>query len=177
MRTKPVPTLVVFLATALAGTLTGCAQPAPPETVPTVAAAVPAPPFQVDSVPAGTAQVVVNGATGPTGPVQCDDDDGLLTLSIGDSSLGVTVILADGGDEDGAAAGDAPAVRSVTIGDVGGVALAYAFDVSVPGAARPAPTALRNEATWIITGAGSGTDSADPARIVDSSYRIAVACP
>lgn len=173
MRTKPVPTLVVFLATALAGTLTGCAQPAPPETLPTVASAVAAPPVQVDSVPAGTAQVVVNGATGPSGPVQCDDDDGLLTLSIGDSSLGVTVILTDGGDDDG----DTPAVRSVTIGDVGGVALAYAFDVSVPGAAGPAPTALRNDATWIVTGAGSGTDSADPARIVDSSYRIAVACP
>ena len=169
MRAKPVPTLFVILATAMAGILAGCAQPAPPQAAPTAASAAPPPPVQVDSVPAGTAQVVVNGAPGPTGPVQCDDDAGPLTISIGDSSLGVTVII----DEPGGP----PAVRSVTIGDVGGVALAYAFDVSVPGAAGPAPTALRNDATWIVTGAGSGTDSADPARIVDSSYRIAVACP
>ncbi|MGU3653141.1 lipoprotein LpqH [Mycolicibacterium sp. A43C] len=174
MRAKPVPTLFVILATAMAGTVSGCAQPTPPETVPTATSAAPPPPAQVDSVPAGTAQVVVNGALGPTGPVQCDDDAGPLTISIGDSSLGVTVIIDEPGDEDGR---DAPAVRSVTIGDVGGVALAYAFDVPVPATTGRAPTVLRNDATWIVTGAGSGTDSADPARIVDSSYRIAVACP
>ena len=109
--------------------------------------------------------------------MQCDDDAGPLTISIGESSLGVTVILTEPGDEDGATAGDAPAVRSVTIGDVGGVALAYSSDVPVPGATGQVPTVLRNDATWIVTGSGSGTDSADPARIVDSSYRIAVACP
>lgn len=174
MRALPVPTLFVILATAMAGTLSGCGQPAPPETVPTTASAPPPPPVQVDSVPAGTAQVVVNGAPGPTGPVQCDDAAGPLTISIGESSLGVTVIIDEPDDEAGQ---DAPAVRSVTIGDVGGVALAYAFGVPVPATAGRAPTVLRNDATWIVTGSGRGTDSADPARIVDSSYRIAVACP
>ncbi|TQK30274.1 lipoprotein LpqH [Arthrobacter sp. SLBN-53] len=174
----PVPTLFVILATAIAGTLSGCGQPARPETVPTAASAPPPPPVQIDSVPAGTAQVVVNGAPGPTGPVQCDDDAGPLTISIGESSLGVTVIIDEPDDEpDDEAGRDAPTVRSVTIGDVGGVALAYAFGVAVPATAGRAPTVLRNDATWIVTGSGSGTDSADPARIVDSSYRIAVACP
>ena len=32
-------------------------------------------------------------------------------------------------------------------------------------------------ATVIVSGSGSGTDSADPARVVASSYQIAVACP
>lgn len=172
MRAKPVPTPFVLLATAMAGILSGCAQPAPPETTPTATSVAPPPPVQLDAVPAGTAQVVVNGATGPTGPVRCDDDAGPLTISIGDSSLGVTVIIDEPGDEDGVAA-----VRSVTIGDVGGVALAYSSDVPLPAATGRQPTVLRNDATWIVTGSGSGTDSADPARIVDSSYRIAVACP
>lgn len=111
----------------------------------------------------GRAQVIVNGDTGPTGPVSCSTDDGLTTISVGDSSLGVSVIVTDD---------DMPAVRSVSIGDVGGVALGFAV-----GTASQAPTAYRNGATVIVSGSGSGTDSADPARIVASSYQIAVACP
>lgn len=115
------------------------------------------------SVAPGRAQVIVNGDTGPTGPVSCSTDDGLTTISIGDSSLGVSVIVTDD---------DVPAVRSVSIGDVGGVALGFAV-----GTASEAPTADRNGATVIVSGSGSGTDSADPARVVASSYQIAVACP
>lgn len=114
-------------------------------------------------MPPGRAQVIVNGDLGPTGPVACSDDDGLITISVGDSSLGVTVVVTDD---------DMPAVRSVSIGDVGGVALGFAV-----GAAGPTPTAYRNGATVVVSGSASGTDSADPARVVDSSYQIAVACP
>ena len=135
--------------------------------MPTPTPVSPEPPMQVDSVPRGRAQVIVNGDLGPTGPVACDDDGDLTTISVGDALLGVTLIVTDD---------DVPAIRSVSIGDVGGVALAYAADVTL-GAAGRAPTALRNGATLIVTGVGSATDSADPARIVDSGYRIAVACP
>ncbi len=116
-----------------------------------------------NSVPPGRAQVIVNGDTGPTGPVVCSTDDGLTTISVGESSLGVTVVVTDD---------DMPAVRSVSIGDVGGVALGFAV-----GTASQAPTAYRNGATVIVSGSGSGTDSMDPARVVASSYQIAVACP
>ena len=115
------------------------------------------------SLAPGRAQVIVNGDTGPTGPVSCSTDDGLTTISVGESSLGVSVIVTD----------DAvPTVRSVTIGDVGGVALGYAT-----GTASEVPTAYRNGPTVIVSGSGSGTDSSDPARVVASSYQIAVACP
>ena len=102
-------------------------------------------------------------------PVVCTTDDGLTTISIGESSLGVSVVVsgnpADPEDP-------APGVRSVSIGDVGGVAIGYA-----EGTAARAPSASRHGVTLIVTGSGSGTDSADPARIVDSTYQIAVACP
>jgi lipoprotein LpqH len=116
-----------------------------------------------NSVPPGRAQIIVNGDTGPTGPVACSTDDGLTTISVGESSLGVTVVVTDD---------DMPAVRSVSIGDVGGVALGFAV-----GATGSAPTAYRNGATVVVSGSASGTDSMDPARVVDSSYQIAVACP
>ena len=120
-------------------------------------------PVPANSVPPGRAQIIVNGDTGPTGPVSCSTDDGLTTISVGENSLGVTVVVTDD---------DMPAVTSVSIGDVGGVALGFAV-----GAAGRAPTAYRNGATLIVSGSGSGTDSANPARLVDSGYQIAVACP
>ncbi|MGU3502656.1 lipoprotein LpqH [Mycobacterium sp. C31M] len=157
MRARPV--LLVVACTLAAG----CAQPPAPTPVPTPTPVASEPPMQADSVPRGRAQIIVNGDAGPTGPVACSTAAGLTTISIGDGSLGVTVIVTDD---------DPPAVRSVSIGDVGGVALGFAV-----GAAGKAPTALRNGTTLIVTGSGSGTDSADPARTVDSGYRIAVACP
>lgn len=130
-------------------------------TVPTPAA--PPEPALASTVAPGRAQIIVNGETGPTGPVVCWTDDGLTTISIGDSSLGVSVVVTDD---------DMPSVRSVSIGAVGGVALGFAV-----GAAGTAPTAHRNGETVIVSGSGSGTDSTDPARVVESSYQIAVACP
>lgn len=154
-----------LLVAAVPILIVGCAPAAAPAPVSSSAPAPVAPPTPVpaSSVPPGVAQVIVNGDTGPAGPVSCTSDDGLTTISIGDSSLGVSVIVTD----------DAmPAVRSVTIGDVGGVALGFAT-----GTTAQAPNAYRNGGTVIVSGTGSGTDSEDPAHIVESAYRIAVACP
>ena len=141
----------------------GCAANPAPTVVPTPAPVLREAPAPAATVPPGRAQIIVNGDDGPTGPVSCDTADGLTTISIGATSLGVTVIVTDD---------DVPVVRSVSIGDVGGVALGFA---AADG--RVAPSARRNGATVVVTGTGSGTDSADPARIVESGYRIAVACP
>lgn len=154
-----------LLAAAVPILMAGCAPEAAPSpvSVPVPAPLAPPTPVPASSVAPGVAQVIVNGDTGPTGPVSCSTDDGLTTISIGASSLGVSVIVTDD---------DMPSVRSVSIGDVGGVALGFAA-----GTAAEPPTAYRNGATVIVSGSGSGTDSADPARIVASSYQIAVACP
>lgn len=162
MRAEAVLPLLVAVFPVLAAGCAPAATPAP------VSVAVPAPvaaptPVPVSSVAPGAAQVIVNGDTGPTGPVSCSTDDGLTTISIGDSSLGVSVIVTDD---------DVPEVRSVSIGDVGGVALGFAA-----GTGAQAPSASRNGATVIVSGFGSGTDSTDPANVVESGYRIAVACP
>lgn len=160
MRAKSV---LILLTVTVSTATAGCAAAPAPTPVSTPAPAPPPRPVPVNSVPPGRAQVIVNGDLGPTGPVVCSSDDGLITISIGDSSLGVTVVVTDD---------DMPAVRSVSVGDVGDVALGFAV-----GAAGPTPTASRNGATVVVSGSASGTDSADPARVVDSSYQIAVACP
>lgn len=162
VRAKPILILLTAVASVSGA---GCAPASPSAPISSSVAAPTRPPEPVlasDLAP-GRAQVIVNGDTGPTGPVSCSTDDGLTTISVGESSLGVSLIVTDD---------DLPSVRSISIGDVGGVALGFAA-----GTTSQAPTASRNGATVIVSGSGSGTDSADPARVVASSYQIAVACP
>jgi hypothetical protein len=70
-----------------------CSSPAAPRAcrAPTIAVPTPVaqdPPRPLDSLPRGRAQVIVNGETGPAGPVVCDTANDLTTVSIGESSLG-----------------------------------------------------------------------------------------
>ena len=157
--------LAAAASAALSVTTVGCAPTSTPDPAPTpvVAPVVPPAPVPASTVAPGRAQIIVNGDTGPTGPVDCSTDGGLTTISVGESSLGVSVVVTDD---------DEPAVRSVSIGHVGGVALGFAV-----GTGSPPPTARRNGGTVVISGSGAGTDSANPAHMVDSSYQIAVACP
>ncbi len=160
------PSVLSVLAIAMSATVLGCtpSSDSAPSPAPLAAPVKPPAPAPASTVPPGLAQVIVNGDPGPTGPVDCSADDGLITISVGESSLGVSVVVTD--DEQ-------PEVRSVSIGDVGGVALGFA----VGAANSTVPTARRNGDTVIVSGTGAGTDSANPARVVDSSYQIAVACP
>lgn len=141
-------------------------QPAPappPTTPPPTAAAAPVPVLATDLAP-GQAQLIVNGRdAGPIGPVVCSSNDGFSRYTIGATALGVTVVITDD---------DVPSVRSVTIGDAGGVSIGYDADVS-----DDAPQAVRNGATLTVTGHGTGTDSTNPARLVPTEYQLAVACP
>jgi len=158
--------LAAAASAAVSVTAVGCAPTSSsgPPSIPVAAPVTPPAPVPASTVAPGQAQIIVNGDTGPTGPVGCSTDDGLTTITVGESSLGVSVVVTDE---------DVPAVRSVSIGDVGGVALGFAT-----GAVNSTmPTARRNGETVIISGSGAGTDSANPARVVDSSYQIAVACP
>lgn len=146
--------------------LAACAPRTAPAPTSTTAPPPAAPPIAVlaTALAPGQAQLIVNGRdVGPLGPVVCSSNDGFSRFTIGETTLGVTVVITDD---------DMPSVRSVTIGDLGGISIGYAADVS-----EEAPTAYRNGDTVTVTGSGNGTDSTNPARIVPTTYQLAVACP
>ncbi|QNJ94205.1 lipoprotein LpqH [Mycolicibacterium fluoranthenivorans] len=163
MRTRPA---LAFLTSGAVLLAAGCAPqpaPAPTSTTPPPPAAPP-PPVLATALPAGQAQLIVNGRdVGPIGPVVCSAADGFARYTIGQTSFGVTVVITDD---------DMPSVRSVTIGDAGGISIGYAADVS-----EDAPQAFRHGDTLTVTGRGAGTDSTNPARVVPTTYQLAVACP
>ena len=164
MRTGPALAFLTSSAVLLAA---GCAPrtaPAPTSSPPPPPAAPPAAPVLATTLPPGQAQLIVNGRdAGPLGPVVCSAADGFARYTIGETSRGVTVVITDD---------DMPSVRSVTIGDAGGISIGYAADVS-----EDPPQAFRNGDTLTVTGAGSGTDTTNPARIIPTKYQIAVTCP
>ncbi len=162
MRIGPNLAVVTSGAVLLSAACARRPEPAPPPAPPPPAVA-PAPVLATD-LPPGQAQLIVNGRdAGPMGPVVCSHRDGFSRYTIGETSLGVTVVITDD---------DVPSVRSVTIGDAGGVSIGYDADVS-----EDPPKASRHGDTLTVTGAGEGTDSTNPARIVPTTYAIAVSCP
>ncbi|MCX2710740.1 lipoprotein LpqH [Mycolicibacterium sp. J2] len=163
MRIGPALAVVASGAVLLSAACARHPEPAPPPPAPPPPAVAPAPVLATD-LPPGQAQLIVNGRdAGPMGPVVCSHRDGFSRYTIGETSLGVTVVITD--DE-------VPSVRSVTIGDAGGVSIGYDADVS-----EDPPKASRHGDTLTVTGAGEGTDSTNPARIVPTTYALAVACP
>lgn len=102
--------------------------------------------------------------TGAVTGIGCETKDGLTTISI-EGGLHTTVILTDG---------EAPVVKSVSIGEVGseGPSLAY-----VEGVAGGPPVVTRDGKSYTVTGTGMGTDAANPATPVDMPFDIAVTCP
>lgn len=116
------------------------------------------------NLPPGQAQVVIGGGdTGPAGMVDCADAGDTTTITIGEGSAGVTLVLTDE---------VTPTLKSLGIGDLGGVSLGY-FD----GGNDQVPTITRDGSSYRVTGAGSGTDTSDPSNIVDTTYDISVTCP
>lgn len=96
--------------------------------------------------------------------IGCETKDGLTTINI-EGHLHTTVELTDG---------DAPSVKSVSIGDIGsdGPALAYVEGVSATSA-----VATRDGKNYTVTGSGMGSNSASTEPPVDTPFDIAVTCP
>jgi lipoprotein LpqH len=124
----------------------------------------PPPVAAVPNLPPGQAQIVIGGKdTGPTGEVDCSTSAGVTTITIGQGSAGVTIAVTD----------DAPpTLNSLGIGDLGGVSLGY-----FAGGADQVPVTTRTGNSYQFTGAGSGTDTTNPAKIVHTTYDISVTCP
>ncbi|WP_234816717.1 MULTISPECIES: lipoprotein LpqH [Mycolicibacterium] len=101
---------------------------------------------------------------GPVTSVGCETKDGFTTINI-EGSLHTTVIVTDG---------EAPAVESVSIGEVGTDKPSLAY---IEGLSSQPVVASRDAKSYTITGTGAGTDAANPGTPVDMPFDIAVTCP
>jgi ipoprotein LpqH len=118
----------------------------------------------VTNGPPGQAQVLIGGKNAsPGGALDCSTGSGLTTITIGEGAQGAIIVLTDQA---------APTVKSIGIGDLGGVSLGY-----TEGQPGPAPQAARNGNSYTITGSTTGTDTADPTKLVDTTYEISATCP
>jgi lipoprotein LpqH len=112
----------------------------------------------------GQVQVIIGGKdAGPSGSADCWTGSGQTTIAIGDGTQGATAVVTDQA---------APAVKSVGIANLGGVSLGY-----VEGQPGSSPNATRSGNSYTITGSGTGTDTADPSKLVNTTYEISAICP
>lgn len=115
---------------------------------------------------AGQARVTFgSNDAGPATNVNCETKDGQITIDV-EGTLPTTVVLTEG---------EAPAVQSVTIGDVnaeGTASLTY-----LSGLSGAPVVAARDGKGYTITGTGMGIDPAEPGSPVDMPFDIAVTCP
>jgi ipoprotein LpqH len=113
----------------------------------------------------GTGRVSLNNAdlSAVTG-VSCQTDAGVTTITV-DSTPKTTVVLTD---EAG------PAVKSVSIGELGGDGPSVAYVEGVTGA--PAQ-ATHDGNTYTVSGTGTGAEASDPTKPVDLPFEIAATCP
>jgi ipoprotein LpqH len=113
----------------------------------------------------GTGRVSLNNAelSAVTG-VSCQTDAGVTTITV-DSTPKTTVVLSDEAS---------PAVKSVSIGELGGEGPSVAYVEGVTGAAAQA---TRDGNTYTVSGTGTGAEASDPAKPVDLPFEIAATCP
>jgi lipoprotein LpqH len=117
--------------------------------------------------PAQPNQARVTFGTNDAGPVTgigCETKDGQTTINI-EGHLHTTVVMTEG---------DAPAVKSVSIGDIGSDQPALAYVEGVSGAPV---VATRDGRSYTVTGNGMGSNSASTEPPVDMPFDIAVTCP
>ena len=111
---------------------------------------------------AGTAQVIVNGQnTGTTEAVQCTPAGSLTTITTGDQSSGVSVLVSNR---------DALTAEAVGVNDVGGFTGSY--NAGLGGTAKVTMTGR----TYDISGTADGFDMANPSFRTSGTFAIKVAC-
>jgi lipoprotein LpqH len=154
-------------AAILFAVLVGCSPTHSPTSVSSTASTPsPAPPkpAAVSADSPGQARVVIGGKdASPGGAVDCSTGSGQITITIGEGARGATVVVTDQAT---------PVVKSIGIGDLGGVSLGY-----VEGEPGTPPHAARTGNSYTITGSGTGTNTADPTKLVDTTYQISATCP
>jgi lipoprotein LpqH len=140
--------LLATAATALA--LTGCSS-GPPEYQPAPGTLV-----------AGTAQVAVNDQDAvTTKAVQCDATGPLTTITTGDQTSGVTVMVSNQ---------DELVAETVNIRDVGGFTGSY--NAGLGGSAK----VTMNGRTYDITGTADGFNTDSPSFRTSGTFAVKVSC-
>ena len=110
----------------------------------------------------GGTTVIIDGKNqNVSGSAVCATTAGTVNIAIGAAATGVGAVLTDA---------NPPEVKSVGLGNVNGVTLAYA-----PGGAGSA-TATKNGSSYTIKGTATGIDMANPMTPVNKSFEIDVTC-
>jgi lipoprotein LpqH len=121
---------------------------------------------------AGTS-VATGGGGGPTvtidgknqnvtGSVVCTTAGGNVNIAIGGAATGIAAVLTDG---------NPPQVKSVGLGNVNGVTLAY-----TSGTGQGNASATKDGNSYKITGTATGVDMANPMQPVNKPFEIDVTC-
>jgi ipoprotein LpqH len=97
-----------------------------------------------------------------TGSVVCTTAGGNTTIAIGGAATGISAVLSDG---------NPPQVKSVGLGNVNGVTLAYAA-----GSSQGNASATKNGSSYKVSGTATGVDMANPMQPVNKPFEIDVTC-
>ncbi len=110
----------------------------------------------------GGPTVIIDGKNqNVSGSVVCNTAGGTVNIAIGAAATGIGAVLTDA---------NPPEVKSVGLGNVNGVTLAYA-----PGGGGSA-SATKNGSSYTIKGTATGIDMANPMQPVNKSFEIDVTC-
>ena len=113
------------------------------------------------SVGGGTTVTIDGKNQNVAGSAVCATTNGTVNIAIGAAATGVGAVLTDA---------NPPVVKSVGLGNVNGVTLAYA-----PGGAGSA-SATKNGSSYTIKGTATGIDMANPMTPVTKPFEIDVTC-
>jgi ipoprotein LpqH len=97
-----------------------------------------------------------------SGAVVCTKAGGNVNIAIGGAATGIGAVLTDA---------DSPQVKSVGLGNVNGVTLAY-----TSGTGQGNASATKNGNGYKITGTATGVDMANPTQPVNKPFEIDVTC-
>ena len=121
----------------------------------------------------GTTTATAGGGGGPavtidgknqnvSGSVVCSTAGGNVNIAIGGAATGIAAVLTDA---------NPPEVKSVGLGNVNGVTLAY-----TSGTGQGNASATKNGSSYKITGTATGVDVANPMQPVNKPFEIDVTC-
>jgi ipoprotein LpqH len=107
--------------------------------------------------------VIIDGKNqNVTGSVVCTTAGGNVNIAIGGAATGIAAVLTDA---------NPPQVKSVGLGNVNGVTLAY-----TSGTGQGNASATKNGNGYKITGTATGVDMANPMQPVSKPFEIDVTC-
>jgi ipoprotein LpqH len=111
----------------------------------------------------GGTKVIIDGKDQQvSGSVVCTNTGGNVNIAIGGQATGIAAVLSDG---------NPPEVKSVGLGNVNGVTLAY-----TQGTGQGNASATKSGSTYKITGTATGVDMANPMSPVNKPFEIDVTC-